>query len=56
MGLHTKEIIGYGTAVVIIDHLKNKRQIQLLKAAFIPGFYTNLISLEKLNEKRRLLE
>ena len=51
MGSHTEEIVSYGTAVIIIDHPKGKRQIQLLKAAFIPDFYTNLVSLKKLNKK-----
>ena len=27
VGLYTEEIIGYGTAVVIINHPKGKRQI-----------------------------
>ena len=35
----------FPTATVIINHLKGKRQIQLLGAAFILGFYTNLICL-----------
>ena len=48
-GSHTEEIVGYGTAVVTIDHPKGKRQIELLEAAFIPGFHTNLVCLKKLN-------
>ena len=51
MGLHTKEIVSYGIVIVTIDHLKGKRQIWLLKAAFILGFHTNLMSLKKLNKK-----
>ena len=27
MGLHMEEIVGYSTAIVIIDHPKGKRQI-----------------------------
>ena len=46
-----EEIKGYSTVVVIINYPKGKRQIQLLEAAFIPGFYTNLVSLKKLNKK-----
>ena len=46
-----EEIIGYSTAVVTIDYPKGKRQIRLLEAAFIPGFYTSLVSLKKLNKK-----
>ena len=51
MGLHTEEIVGYSTAVVTIDHPKGKRQIQFLETAFILDFYTNLMSLKKLNKK-----
>jgi hypothetical protein len=46
-----EEIVGYGTAVVTIDYSKGKKQIKLLGVAFIPGFYTNLICLQKLNDK-----
>ena len=49
--MHTEEIASYNTAVVTIDHFKSKKQIQLLKAVFILGFHTNLVSLKKLNEK-----
>ena len=51
MGLHTEEIVGYGTAVVMIDYPEGKRQIELLEAAYILGFYTNLVCLKKLNNK-----
>jgi len=51
MGSHIKEIKGYSTAIVTINYLKGKRQIQLLGAAFILGFYTNLVYLQKLNNK-----
>ena len=51
MGLYIKNIKGYGTAVIIINMPKGKEQIQLLKAAFILGFYTNLVCLQKLNNK-----
>jgi len=51
MGSHIEEVVGYGTAAVTIDHPKGKRQIQLSGAAFIPGFHTNLVCLNKLNDK-----
>jgi hypothetical protein len=46
-----EEVIGYSTAVVIIDHFKDKKKIKLLGAAFILGFYINLVCLQKLNNK-----
>jgi len=51
MGSHIEEIIGYSIAIVIINNLKGKRQIRLLGVAFILGFYTNLVYLNKLNNK-----
>jgi len=46
-----KEIVEYGTAVVIRDHLKGKRQILLIAAAFVLSFHTNLVCIYKLNNK-----
>jgi hypothetical protein len=46
-----EEVIGYSTAIIIINYPKGKKQIKLLEAAFIPGFYTNLVCLQKLNDK-----
>jgi len=45
IGLHIEEIIGYSIAVVTVNNPKGKRQIQLLGAAFILDFYTNLVYL-----------
>ena len=50
-GSHTEEIVGYGTATVTIDHPDGKRQILLTGAAFVPSFHTNLVCLQKLNDK-----
>ena len=50
-GLHTEEIIGYGTAAVTISHLDGKKQILLIGAAYILNFYTNLVCIYKLNNK-----
>jgi hypothetical protein len=46
-----EEIVGYSTAIVIIDYPKGKKQIKVLGVAFIPGFYINLVCLQKLNNK-----
>ena len=51
VGSHTEEIVGFGTAEVTIDHPKGKKKIQLSGAAYIPGFHTNLVCLQKLNDK-----
>ena len=50
-GTRTEKIVGYGTAAVTIDHPDGKKQIRLSQAAYIPGFHTNLVCLQKLNEK-----
>ena len=50
-GLNTKEIVGYSTAIVIIDHREGKKQIQLLGVAYVPSFYMNLVCLQKFNNK-----
>ena len=51
VGSHTEEIVGFGTAVVTIDTPEGKEQIRLIEAAYIPNFYTNLVCLQKLNDK-----
>ena len=51
MGLYIEEIIGFKTAVVILDMPKGKEQILFIKAAYILGFYTSLIYTRKLNKK-----
>jgi len=51
MGLYVEKIVGYSIAIVTINYLKGKRQIELLEAAFMPGFYINLVCLKKLNNK-----
>ena len=49
--IYTENIIGYSTAAVTIDHPDSKKQIWLSQVAYIPGFHTNLVCLQKLNEK-----
>jgi hypothetical protein len=44
-GLNIEEIVGYSTAIVIINRLIGKTQMQLLRAAYVPSFYTNLVCL-----------
>ena len=51
VGSHTEEIVGFGTAAVTIDHSKGKKQILLTGAAYVPGFHTNLVCIQKLNDK-----
>ena len=43
IGLYTEEIIGFRTAMIIIDTPKGKEQILLIGAAYILGFHTNLV-------------
>ena len=43
VGLHTEQIIGFRTAVVILNTPKGKEQILLIEAAYILGFYTSLV-------------
>src|SRR6266576_3248663 len=50
-GTRTEKIVGYGTAAVTIDHPDGKKQIRLSQVAYIPGFHTNLVCLQKLNKK-----
>jgi hypothetical protein len=50
-GSNTEDIVGYRTAIVTIDHLEGKRQMQLLRAAYVLSFHTNLVCLQKLNDK-----
>src|SRR5436853_1907111 len=51
IGLYTEEIISFRIAVVIIDTPKGKEQILLIGAAYILGFHTNLVYIQKLNKK-----
>ena len=44
-GSNTEEIVGYGTAIVTIDRPMGKTQMQLLRAAYVLSFYTNLVCL-----------
>ena len=46
-----EKIKGYRIVAVIIDYLEGKRQILLIGAAFILSFYTNLVYIQKLNNK-----
>jgi hypothetical protein len=50
-GLYINEIIGYKTAIVIIDIPKGKEQVELIRVVYILGFYISLICLQKLNNK-----
>ena len=43
MGLYTEEIVGFRIATVTINTPKGKEQILLIGAAYILGFYTNLV-------------
>ena len=51
IGLYTEEIIGFRTATVIINTPEGKEQILLTGAAYVLGFYTNLVYTQKLNKK-----
>ena len=51
VGSHMEEIAGFGTAAVTIDDPKGKKQILLTGAAYMPGFDTNLVCIQKLNDK-----
>jgi len=43
IGSHTKEIVGFSIAIVIINNPKGKKKILLTGAAYILSFYTNLV-------------
>ena len=51
IGLYIEKIVGFRTAVVIIDMPKGKEQILFLRAVYILGFHTNLVCTRKLNNK-----
>ena len=46
-----EEIIGFGTAMVTINMPEGKEQILFIGAAYVLGFHTNLVCIQKLNDK-----
>ena len=50
-GKTTYHIKAFGTAVITVNMPQGKKTIELLNIALVPGFMTNLVSLDRLNAK-----